>query len=184
MTSFLSHRLFILYLNIFTTLLASSSAIFWENIFDTTMKRMAKTSHLHFYYHDIPSGKNPTAVKIISGNELSFGATYMIDDALTEGPDHSSKLVGRAQGMYSIASQHDISLLMIVNFVFTDGKYNGSSLSMIGSNHVSENVREMPIIGGSGLFRLAKGFALAHTIWFDQTNRNDTAEYNVTVKHF
>ncbi|KAL2514632.1 Dirigent protein 23 [Forsythia ovata] len=128
--------------------------------------------------------ENPNVVKIIRGNELGFGTTYMIDDVLTEGPNRNSKLIGRAQGMYSLASQHDLGLLMVVNFVFTDGKYNGNSLSMLGNDHVLENVREMPIVGGSGIFRLAKGYALAHTIWFDQKTGDAIVEYNVTVQHF
>ncbi|KAL2491706.1 Dirigent protein 23 [Abeliophyllum distichum] len=185
MVSFISHTLFILYLIIFTISITCSTGILSEDIFEAiAKKRMAKTSHLHFYFHDIISGENPTAVKIIRGNELGFGTTYMIDDVLTESPDRSLKLIGRAQGMYSLASQHDLGLLMIVNFVFTDGKYNGNSLSMLGNNHVLENVREMPIVGGSGIFRLAKGYALAHTIWFDQKTGDAIVEYNVTVQHF
>ncbi|PON74379.1 Disease resistance response protein [Parasponia andersonii] len=84
-------------------------------------------SHLHFYFHDILSGKNPTAVKIINEPPDSksssglFGRTYIMDDALTEGQEPTSKIVGRAQGFYSLAAQNDVALLMVLNFVFIEG---------------------------------------------------------------
>ncbi|KAF5750552.1 MLO-like protein 6 isoform X2 [Tripterygium wilfordii] len=74
----------------------------------------------------------------------------MIDNPLTVGPDVKSKLVGMAQGIYASASQHETGLLMMLNFVFMEGKYNGSTLSMLGRNTVLSAVREMPILGGSG----------------------------------
>lgn len=45
----------------------------------------------------------------------------MIDDPLTEGPELSSKLLGRAQGFYGSASQKDAGPLMAMNFAFLQG---------------------------------------------------------------
>ncbi|KAH6803451.1 Disease resistance-responsive family protein [Perilla frutescens var. frutescens] len=148
-----------------------------------TALRMEKTTHLHFYFQDRVGGDHPTAVKII-GEGMGFGTTFMIDDALTRRPERDSEIVGRAQGMYSAAAQNDLALLMVVTLSFSQGKYNGSSLSMLGRNHVLDGVREMPIVGGSGLFRFARGFALAHTVWFDPKTGDATVEYNVSVNHF
>ncbi|KAF2322762.1 hypothetical protein GH714_030335 [Hevea brasiliensis] len=44
-------------------------------------------------------------------------------------------------------------------------------------------VREMPIVGGTGLFRLALGYAIAKTHWFDITTGDAIVGYNVTVVH-
>nr|GMD36623.1 dirigent protein 22-like [Ipomoea batatas] len=93
----------------------------------------------------------------------------MFDDALTESPDRRSKLVGRAQGMYAVTAQQELDLLFIANFAFTEGKYNGSSIAVVGRNPVADDVREMAVVGGSGLFRLAQGYALAHTVAADRT---------------
>ncbi|MFQ6635339.1 hypothetical protein Gotur_010525 [Gossypium turneri] len=82
-------------------------------------KRMEKITRLHFYFHDIVDGKHPTAI--------SFGTTFMVDDPLTEKPKPTSKLVGRAQGIYAFASQSDFGLLMVMNFAFSEGIYNGSA---------------------------------------------------------
>ncbi|KAJ7949290.1 Dirigent protein [Quillaja saponaria] len=152
-----------------------------------SMKGMEKTTQLHFYFHDILDGSDPTAMRIIAPPEKSvggFGTTFMMDDPLTEGPEPGSKVVGRAQGMYAFASQHEIAFLMALNFAFIDGAYNGSALSILGRNPVLEEVREMPIVGGSGIFRLARGYALAKTIKFNPQSGDAVVEYNVTVSHF
>ncbi|KAL3829775.1 hypothetical protein ACJIZ3_018577 [Penstemon smallii] len=165
-------------------LFTSSNAAFSEELVESvTITRMEKTTHLHFYFQDILSSKNPTSVKIIGGN-IGFGTTFMIDDALTQGPKRDSKIIGRAQGMYSVAAQNDMALLMVVTFGFTEGIYNGSGISMLGRNHVLDNIREMPIVGGSGLFRFARGYALVHTVWFDVKTGDASVEYNVFVRHF
>ncbi|WMV51597.1 hypothetical protein MTR67_044982 [Solanum verrucosum] len=56
---------------------------------------------------------------------------------------------------------------MTLNLVFTSDEYNGSTLSVLGRNPA---FREMPIVGGSGVFRLAQGSATAKMYWID-TNK-------------
>ncbi|CAK7342253.1 unnamed protein product [Dovyalis caffra] len=148
-----------------------------------------KLSHLHFYFHDIVSGKNPTAVQIARADmtntsSTGFGMVAMIDDPLTTRPELNSKLLGRAQGIYASASQSDLGLLMTMNFGFVEGKYNGSTLSVLGRNSVLSTVREMPIVGGSGLFRFARGYAQARTHTFDIKTGDAVVEYNVYVYHY
>ncbi|KAF2289540.1 hypothetical protein GH714_037002 [Hevea brasiliensis] len=104
----------------------------------------------------------------------------MMDDPLTVKPLRSSKLVGKAQGMYASASQTELSFLMVLNFAFTEGKYNGSNLSVLGRNSVFSGVREMPIVGGSGLFRFARGYAQAKTREIDLKTGDAVVEYNVS----
>ncbi|KAE8726626.1 Dirigent protein 21 [Hibiscus syriacus] len=107
-----------------------------------------KLGHLHFYFHDIVSGRNPTAIRVASAamtnkSETIFGAVVMVDDPLTEAPERNSKLVGKAQGIYTSAAQDEVGLLMVMNLAFMEGKYNGSSLSLLGCNCVFSTVREM-----------------------------------------
>ncbi|KAI3899586.1 hypothetical protein MKW98_008374 [Papaver atlanticum] len=64
-----------------------------------------KMTKLHFYFHDIVTGDNPTSIPIarapITNSSLTaFGLLYMMDDPLTETADPSSKLLGRAQGLF------------------------------------------------------------------------------------
>ncbi|GAV76164.1 Dirigent domain-containing protein, partial [Cephalotus follicularis] len=160
-------------------------------IFKTTVTistiRMQKMTHLHFYFHDILGGNNRTTMRIIglpNQTVRGFGSTFMMDDPLTEGPESTSKLVGRAQSIYALASQHGLGLLMVMNFASVEGMYNGSALRILGRNPASDTVREMPIVGGSGHFRFASGYALAKTVWFNQMTGDAVVEYNVSVVHY
>lgn len=148
-----------------------------------------KLSHLHFYFHDILSGRNPTAVKVADAPMTNtfwtgFGTVMMADDPLTAGPEPGSKLVGKAQGIYASAGQDELGLLMVMNFAFMEGKYNGSNLSLLGRNSALSTVREMPIVGGSGLFRFARGYAQAKTHTIDIKTGDAVVEYNVYVFHY
>ena len=62
-----------------------------------------KLSHLHFYFHDIVTGKNATAVRVAEApvtktSPTAFGAVNVMDDPLTLKPELSSERVeiGRA----------------------------------------------------------------------------------------
>lgn len=146
------------------------------------------TTNLQFYFHDTLSGKTPTAVRVAQASQTDksptlFGALLMADDPLTEGPDLSSKLVGRAQGLYGSASQEGFGLIMALSYGFCDGIYNGSSISVLGLNQALNPVRELPVVGGTGVFRMARGFAEARTHWFDPATGDAIVAYNVTVFH-
>ena len=146
-------------------------------------------TNLQFYFHDTLSGQNPSAIQVaqpVDKNKSSltmFGAIMMADDPLTETPDPKSKLVGRAQGLYGSSCQQEVGLLMAMSFSFTDGPYNGSSFSLMGKNSAMNPVREMAIVGGTGLFRMARGYALAKTYWLDPTTGDAIVGYNVTLVH-
>ncbi|XP_059443684.1 dirigent protein 22-like [Corylus avellana] len=173
---------------IFSASLNTITGAFVEEVSKArVINREEKTTHLHFFFHDVLGGNHPTALRIAGPPESTisdFGNTMIIDNALTEEADPTSKLVGRAQGLYSMASQNDVAFLMVVNFAFMEDKYKGSSISMIGRNPVANDVREMPIVGGSGLFRNSRGYALAHTNGMDPSTGNAIVEYNVYVSNF
>ena len=140
------------------------------------------------YFHDIVGGTSPTAIRIAqaaSSNSSStfFGAVVAIDDPLTTGPTRAAGTeVGRAQGTYTFADQSTFGLLMVMNFVFTAGEHKGSSLSILGRNQVLADVREMSVVGGSGKFRMARGYVQAHTIDSGATSGETVVEYTVNVK--
>ncbi|KAJ0969426.1 hypothetical protein J5N97_022303 [Dioscorea zingiberensis] len=145
-------------------------------------------THLHFYFHDTITGSKPTAVRVAQGPNTStsatgFGLVMIMDDPLTEGPEPSSKLIGRAQGMYSMASQEEVGLLVVMNLAFFEGEFNGSSLSVLGRNTVFSETREMPVLGGTGRFRYARGYAVAKNHDLDLVTGNAIVEYNVHVLH-
>nr|XP_043611914.1 dirigent protein 21-like [Erigeron canadensis] len=151
--------------------------------------KQEKLTHLHFYFHDVISGKPPSVVKVAEAatsntSNTGFGTTVMTDDPLTVGPELTSKIVGRAQGIVASADLNEPGYLFVLNYVFVDEKYNGSSLSILGRNAVKEPVREMPIVGGTGVFRFARGYALTKTHFFNASNGDATVEYDVYVLHY
>ncbi|XP_058734442.1 dirigent protein 22-like [Vicia villosa] len=152
------------------------------------LNKMEKLSHLKFYWHDIMTGKNPTSFAVVPSplklnSTFSFGLVTMMDDPLTLGPELSSKLVGKCQGLYASTSQDSFSFLMAMNLALFEGEYNGSSITIMGRNPVFDKVREMPVVGGSGLFRFARGYAQLTTYSYDPKNAIAVVEYNVYVSH-
>ncbi|MQM19464.1 hypothetical protein Taro_052468 [Colocasia esculenta] len=148
----------------------------------------AKRTRLHFYFHEINAGPNTSVVRVAQANTTlasptSFGALVVADNPLTKGPELTSKLVGRAQGIYTSASQEELAFMTSLNFAFTAGKYNGSVLTVLGRFAIALPVREMSVVGGSGYFRLARGYARIRTHRMDQRTGLVTVEYNVTVIH-
>ncbi|XP_059655002.1 dirigent protein 22-like [Cornus florida] len=159
-----------------------------EEWFEKVGHAKEKVTKLRFYFHDLSNGKSPTAVQVAQANisytsSTYFGAVNMMDDPLTVGPELSSKLVGRSQGLYGSACFAEIGMLMVANFVFTDGEYNGSTLAFMGRNAYMHEYREMSIIGGSGIFRLARGVVTLNTYFFNATAGIATVEVNVLVIH-
>ncbi|XAR72719.1 hypothetical protein NMG60_11019455 [Bertholletia excelsa] len=160
-----------------------------EKWFQNHSHKKEKMTKLHFFFHDTFSGKNPTAVKVAEAKTTAksptlFGALFVIDDPLTVGPEPNSKQVGRAQGFYASVGQEEASLLMSINLEFTSGEFNGSSLSVLGRNPALEHYREMPIVGGSGLFRLARGTVTAQTRSLNMNTGDAVVEWHVIVIHY
>ncbi|XP_027109761.1 dirigent protein 22-like [Coffea eugenioides] len=149
-----------------------------------------KVTKLHFYFHDTVGGKSPTAVRVASANTTFtssltyFGLVVMFDDPLTAGPEITSTVLGKAQGFYASTDQNELGLAMYVNYHFTTGEHKGSTLTLVGRNAVDQKTREMSIVGGTGVFRLARGIATAKTYFQNSANFDAIVEYNLVVVHY
>ncbi|KAI3942138.1 hypothetical protein MKW98_003737 [Papaver atlanticum] len=149
-----------------------------------------KLSQFLMYRHDIVSGPNPTSIEVASApttrnSSTFFGGVVMMDDPLTEGPELSSKLIGRAQGFYASAGINELAMLVNMNFAFMVSEYNGSTISIMGRDALlSEKVREMPIVGGAGVFRFARGYVQVRTQKVNVTSGDAVIEYNIYVFHY
>ncbi|KAJ4795283.1 Dirigent protein [Rhynchospora pubera] len=151
-------------------LLSLASIMLIRTSADTTTDSSSNTTHLHFYLHDTVSGSNPTAVQVTTGptklkgtGAYGFGSMFMIDDPLTEDPNLTSNAVGRAQGFYAYSGLSGTELMLSANIVLTGGDYNGSTITVFGRDNFADSVRELPVIGGSGKFRMARGYMLIKT---------------------
>lgn len=123
---------------------------------------------LRLYMHDITGGPGQTAVQVVNGTGplhpamppgSHFGDTMVVDDLLT-GVD-SSMAVGRAQGSYTLACLRAPVFVVSITLVLTDGPYKGSTILIAGRDDISEEVRELAVVGGTGKLRRATG----HVLW-------------------
>ncbi|CAN0845916.1 Dirigent protein 23 [Linum grandiflorum] len=156
----------------------------WAKRLDSGSGQLESITNLQFYLHDIFTGSNPTASRVVepvtNSTATYFGAVVMADDPLTETPDLNSRLVGRAQGMYGMSGRKDAVVLMVMSYGFVDGAYSGSSISIMGRNPVMDPNRELPVLGGTGVFRMARGYAVLNTV-SSNAGGDAVVHYNVTV---
>ncbi|CAD6252984.1 unnamed protein product [Miscanthus lutarioriparius] len=131
---------------------------------------VSAAAHLHFYMHDVLTGSAPMAVQVLNGPRGHFGDTIVIDDVLTASESRSSSMVGRAQGHYIWASTGNPELLVTMNVVLTSGPYAGSSVTVVGRDDIGASVRELSVVGGTGQFRMARGYVLWKTVSLDHPN--------------
>lgn len=149
-------------------------------------------TNLHFFFHDTLTSPNASAVLIaksnLTGDDSSsptpFGSLFAIDDPLTLGPDLKSEQIGNARGMYVSCGKHLPTLTMYVDFGFTSGEFNGSSITVFSRNPITDKERELAVVGGRGRFRMSRGVALLNTYSVNLTNGDAIVEYNVTVYHY
>ncbi|KAE8730899.1 putative ATP-dependent helicase HRQ1-like [Hibiscus syriacus] len=160
------------------------------SVFNTAALKQ-KVTRIQFYMHDIVGGPHPTAVRVAGRSnftgqdpmEAAFGSISVIDNPLTVAPNINSTSVGRAQGIYAMSSlEQEWSLLMTLTYAFTAGPHNGSTFSVLGRNPVMKEEREMPVVGGTGKFRLARGYCLART--YSMKEMDAVIGYNVTLLHY
>ncbi|KAK7396328.1 hypothetical protein VNO78_17248 [Psophocarpus tetragonolobus] len=167
------------------------TATYYQSLTPTLMGfREEKFTHLHFYFHDVVSGPNPSMVIVAEPNgkvkdALAFGTVVAMDDPLTVGPEADSKVVGKAQGIYASISQEEMGLMMVMTMAFTHGDFNGSTISVLARNMImSQPVREMAIVGGTGAFRFARGYAQAKFHSVDFSKGDAIVEYDLFVNHY
>ncbi|KAL5723316.1 hypothetical protein ACHQM5_006729 [Ranunculus cassubicifolius] len=161
-------------------------------ISSTTEALKEKKTNLHFYMHDLVSVPNPTVVRVAPSTPINmsnpdmiaanFGSIYVVDNPLTATHDLNSTLIGRSQGIYAAASKKDeLAILMNLNFVISSGKYNGSTFTVVTRNSLFQKIREFPVVGGTGGFRMARGYCIAQT--HTMTGLDAVIQYNVTLYH-
>ncbi|XP_073127135.1 dirigent protein 22-like [Henckelia pumila] len=147
-----------------------------------------KVGKVHFFVQDVLGGKNPTVYEVarasISLNSsTSFGQVRVLDDLLTVGPEKDSEELGRAQGTITSVDLETSALSMYLNFVFTSGQYNGSTITILGRNQIMNDQRELPVVGGTGIFRMARGYAITNTYSYDPYTNYGVLEYTLYVSY-
>nr|GMD24033.1 dirigent protein 25-like [Ipomoea batatas] len=99
----------------------------------------------------------------ITFQKLMFGTMTVFDDELTEGHELNSGLVGKAQGFYIASSEDGTSQTMAFTVMFHSGSYS-DSLTFFGVHRIRVSESHLAIMGGTGKYVNAKGFATVKTI--------------------
>ncbi|XP_061358465.1 dirigent protein 16-like [Gastrolobium bilobum] len=92
------------------------------------------------------------------GLGLGFGTITVIDDILTSQPELGSQIIGKAQGVYVASSADGTRQMMAFTALFEGGEY-GDSLNFYGLYKIGSTMSQLSVIGGTGKFKNAKGFA-------------------------
>ncbi|XP_058110989.1 dirigent protein 25-like [Magnolia sinica] len=111
---------------------------------------------------------------------LLFGTMTVIDDELTEGHELGSVVVGKAQGFYVASSEDGTSQTMAFTVMFESGHYI-DTLSFFGVHRTMSSESQLAIMGGTGKYVNAKGYATAQTIHQVDQHTTDGVE---TLLHF
>ncbi|NP_001388212.1 pterocarpan synthase 1 isoform 1 precursor [Zea mays] len=146
-----------------------------------------KLIHLHFYFHEVDAGTpNATVVNVASlhKNASTFGDLNVFDNALREGADPASRLIGRAQGIGVHASLDESGGLTAIDFAFSDyGEYSGSTLATTGHFTVSAP-SERSIVGGTGKLRFARGYLTSRLLSSTDTSIVVVFDMYFTLAHW
>ncbi|CAO2146692.1 unnamed protein product [Urochloa humidicola] len=121
-----------------------------------------QTEHLfHLYMTQRGIGTTDSNEKFVV--DCGFGSIVVDDFAIRDGPAPNANLVGRARGMHVSDRMGDDHWLFCHSIVFTDTRFKGSSLKMLG-DFGYENDAEWAIVGGTGEFAYANGAVTAKVI--------------------
>ncbi|KAF7848274.1 hypothetical protein BT93_L2140 [Corymbia citriodora subsp. variegata] len=148
--------------------------------------RPPQTTEMVLYFQDIIAGPNANDIPIVGipGTAWSFtqfGTVFAADEPMTKTPDPRSAIIGRARGMYLISALDGSSAQAVFSILFSNRAYNGSTLEIQGTGKLLDKVVEYAVVGGTGKFRFARGYATLETIPVDEVHA--VVQFNVTVRH-
>ncbi|CAL9236176.1 unnamed protein product [Arabidopsis halleri] len=117
---------------------------------------------------------------------LMFGTITVVDDELTESHELGSAVIGRAQGFY-LASSLDGTSQTLSLTVLLHGEHDhqdtlDDAISFFGVHRTASHASQIAVIGGTGKFEHAKGYAIVETL-HNQDNQHITDGQD-TILHF
>ncbi|CAK9157990.1 unnamed protein product [Ilex paraguariensis] len=148
-----------------------------------------KETNMTIYFQDRFAGPNTTTVPItgIPGHLWtfgSFGTVFGIDSPITQGLEGSSEQIARGQGVHVTSALDGSATYVSISIVFMNEEFSSSTLEIQGANYLYVNVRELAVVGGTGQFRYARGFATFETAFLDMKAAYAVIRCNITVEHY
>ncbi|KAG0626124.1 hypothetical protein M758_2G104100 [Ceratodon purpureus] len=135
----------------------------------SSLEKQKVKETLEFYIHEIRSADpdDKTATLKLANlppntNPLQWGSSFVFDNEVREGLGADSKLLGRERGWGVVTDQNSEEGLQLISKIsFTEGKFNGSTITFSGNVGGKETPYELIVHGGTGHFRGAHGYVLA-----------------------
>ncbi|ESQ44936.1 hypothetical protein EUTSA_v10010565mg [Eutrema salsugineum] len=131
----------------------------------------------------VTAGQLPPAAAL---QQLMFGTITVVDDELTEGHELGSVVIGRAQGFYLASSLDGTSQTLSLTVLF-HGEHDhhdtlDDAISFFGVHRTASHASQIAVVGGTGKFEHAKGYAVVETL-HNQENQHVT-DGRDTILHF
>ncbi|GLJ48214.1 hypothetical protein SUGI_1018120 [Cryptomeria japonica] len=146
-----------------------------------------RETNMVFYVH----GKNAAEIVVAGANGSSsefgkFGTGVVMDVLVTWEPQNDSKVIGKAKGIYLFAdaSGNRASSPMLITIVFENDKNQSdsyNSLQLQGVDDLYGSKREVSVVGGTGKFRFARGYAIITTETVDN-GLLPVLKFDVTIR--
>lgn len=93
---------------------------------------------------------------------LIFGTITVFDDQLTQGQELGGSVIGKAQGFYLATSVDGSSHTMAFTALF--GEREDDTVSFFGVHRTATRVSRVAIVGGTGKYENAQGYATVETL--------------------
>ncbi|XP_044461705.1 dirigent protein 9-like [Mangifera indica] len=146
---------------------------------------LQNTGNDHVFANDknqpfVSAGQLPPGSSL---QKLMFGTVTVIDDELTEGHELGSGVVGRAQGFYLASSLDGTSQTIALTALLHGGEHNHEyedSISFFGVHRTASPESQIAVVGGTGKYENAKGYATVETI--HQEDQHTTDGVDMIVK--
>ncbi|KAA8534275.1 hypothetical protein F0562_031792 [Nyssa sinensis] len=123
----------------------------------------------------VTAGQLPAGTTI---QQVMFGSTTVVDNELTKGHELGSAVLGRAQGFYLSSSLDGTSHTIVLTALLHGGDHEAveDTISFFGVHRTGSPVSDIAIIGGTGKYESAKGYATIETLQHQDQHTTDGVE--------
>ncbi|GFZ14869.1 disease resistance-responsive (dirigent-like protein) family protein [Actinidia rufa] len=122
----------------------------------------------------VSAGQLPAGLTL---QQLMFGSITVVDNELTEGHELGSAVLGSAQGFYLASSLDGTSHTLVLTALFHGGEHHvDDTISFFGVHRTGSPMSQIAVIGGTGKYENAKGYAAIETLHQQDQHTTDGVE--------
>ncbi|KAL7613788.1 hypothetical protein Lser_V15G08693 [Lactuca serriola] len=128
----------------------------------------------------VAAGQLPAGITL---QQLMFGSITVIDNELTEGHELGTGVIGSGQGFYLASSLDGSSHTFALTTLFHGGDHEvDDTISFFGVHRTASEISHIAVIGGTGKYEEAKGYATIESLPQVDEHTTDGVETIVHVK--